>query len=420
MNDHERDMLNRRRRFLGSLGSLGALGALGAAALSRPLLGNAAESGTIELPFGNGERTLTSAFPQKKEVILLRTRPPLLETPYDVFDRHVLTPNDQFFVRWHLANIPTSVDPATFRLNIDGHVNKPVSLTLNDLIKKFNRVETVAVAQCAGNSRGLFAPRVPGAQWAHGAMGNARWTGVRLKDLLDYAGVGAKAVQVRFNGVDTGVIPQTPNFMKPLAIDHALDGEVMVAYAMNGEALPMLNGYPIRLIVPGWFATYWVKALTRIEVLDKPDENFWTKKAYLMPDTPYANIRPGQKDVKMVSLTSMPPRSFITNVQSGATVRPGQLMRVRGIAFGGLHGLKRVLFSVDGGQNWTEAALGKDYGKYSFRQWQTTVHFTEAGRKVLMARAVDTTGQMQPLTPNWNGSGFLRNVVETVDVQVVA
>jgi DMSO/TMAO reductase YedYZ molybdopterin-dependent catalytic subunit len=414
MNDHERDMFNRRRKFLGSLG------ALGAAALSGPLIGNAAESATIELPFGNGERTLTSAFPQKKNVILLRTRPPLLETPFDVFDRYVLTPNDQFFVRWHLANIPTAVDPATFRLNIDGHVNKPVSLTLNDLIKKFKRVETVAVGQCAGNSRGFFSPRVPGAQWAHGAMGNARWTGVRLKDLLDYAGVGAKAVQVRFNGLDTGVIPQTPNFMKPLDIDHARDGEVMVAYAMNGEALPMVNGYPIRLIVPGWFATYWVKSLTRIEVLDKPDDNFWTKKAYLIPGTPYANIRPGQKDVPMESLTSMPPRSFITNVQSGATMRQGQPTPVRGIAFGGLHGLKRVLFSADGGQNWTEAALGKDYGKYSFRQWQTTVQFPQGGSKVLMARAVDTAGQMQPLSPNWNGSGFLRNVVETVDIQVVA
>src|SRR2546427_4111353 len=248
MNDHARGIFEPRRTLLGGLG------ALGIAAFSGSLPAKAAEADSIALPFANGNRILTSSFPQKSNVILQRTRPPLLETPFEVFDQGVLTPNDRFYVRWHLANIPTSVDPATFRLDIRGHVNKAVSLTLDEIVKKFEQFEIIAVNQCSGNSRGFFNPRVPGGQWANGAMGNARWTGVPLKHLLEYAGVRANAVQVRFNGLDSGVIPATPDFMKSLAIDHALDGEVMVAYAMNGKPLPLLNGYPLRLVVPGWYA----------------------------------------------------------------------------------------------------------------------------------------------------------------------
>ncbi|MHB9842089.1 molybdopterin-dependent oxidoreductase [Paraburkholderia terrae] len=412
MDNQERHIYQQRRKFLGGLG------ALGLAAFGNPLNAAADQNKSIALPFDNGERVLTSAFPQKSDVILLRTRPPLIETPFDVFDQGVFTPNDRFYVRWHLADIPTAVDPATFRLDIRGHVNKTVSLTLNDLLRKFPRFEITAVNQCSGNSRGFFSPRVPGGQWANGAMGNARWTGVRLKDLLEYSGVRTNAVQVRFNGLDAGVIPQTPKFMKSLAIDHALDGEVMIAYAMNGEALPLLNGYPLRLVVPGWYATYWVKMLHDIEVLDKPDNNFWTAKAYLIPDNHFANVHPGEKGFKQVPINTMLPRSFFTNVRPGVTFRLGQPMEIRGIAFGGLHGLREVQFSSDGGLTWAVASLGQDYGKYSFRQWRAAANFKTPGTKMLMVRATDTTGQMQPNNPNWNGAGFMRNVVESVDVSV--
>jgi DMSO/TMAO reductase YedYZ molybdopterin-dependent catalytic subunit len=413
MDDGQRDnSISRRRLFAG-------IGGFGAAAIAGSLSARASEPDTIELPFKNGSRQLTSDFPQKSNMILQRSRPPLLETPFEVFDQGVLTPTDRFYVRWHLANIPTSIDPATFRLNIRGHVEKTVELTLEDLTHKFDRFEIVAVNQCSGNGRGLFHPRVPGGEWANGAMGNARWTGVRLKDLLDYAGVRAKAVQVRFSGLDTGVIPATPSLKKSLAIDHARDGEVMVAYLMNDQPLPLLNGYPIRLVVPGWYATYWVKMLTDVEVLDAPDDNFWTAKAYLIPDTPCANVRPGQTGFKVKPISSMLPRSFITNLQGGATLPRAQPTPVRGIAFGGLHGLQKVLFSSDGGQNWSEARLGEDYGKYSFRRWQTTLSLPDAGSRIFMARAVDTTGQMQPTMPNWNGAGFMRNVIESVNVLIL-
>src|SRR6266404_2756724 len=411
--DHDhRDKSVSRRRFLTAAGGLGVAAFAGSSAA------RATDPNAVELPFVNGSRPLTSDFPQKSNMILQRTRPPLLETPFEVFDQGVLTPSDRFYVRWHLANIPTSIDPATFKLVIRGHINKTVSLTLDDLARKFERFEIVAVNQCSGNGRGFFSPRVPGGEWANGAMGNARWTGVRLKDLLDYAGVRAKAVQVRFKGLESGALPATPDFKKSLTIDHARDGEVMVAYLMNDQPLPLLNGYPIRLVVPGWYATYWVKMLSDIEVLNEPDDNFWTAKAYLIPDTPLANVRPGQTGFKLVPISGMLPRSFITNLQDGATIPRAQPTLVRGIAFGGLHGLRNVLFSADNGQNWSEAKLGDDYGKYSFRPWQTTLSLADPGGRTLMVRAVDTTGQLQPTTPNWNGAGFMRNVIESIKVRV--
>ncbi len=411
--DHDhRDKSVSRRRFLAGAGALGVAEVAGSSSA------RAADPNTVELPFVNGSRPLTSDFPQKSNMILQRTRPPLLETPFEVFDQGVLTPSERFYVRWHLANIPTSIDPTTFQLVIRGHVDKTVRLTLDDITSKFGRFEIVAVNQCSGNGRGFFSPRVPGGEWANGAMGNARWTGVRLKDLLDYAGVRAGAMQVRFSGLETGVIQATPNFKKSLAIDHARDGEVMVAYLMNDQPLPLLNGYPIRLVVPGWYATYWVKMLSDIEVLNAPDDNFWTAKAYLIPDTPLANVRPGQTGFKLVPINSMLPRSFITNLQDGATIPRAQPTLVRGIAFGGLYGLQKVLFSADNGRSWTETRLGEDYGKYSFRQWQTTLSLADPGGRTLMVRAVDTTGQLQPTTPNWNGAGFMRNVIESIKVRV--
>ncbi|HEY0803238.1 MAG TPA: molybdopterin-dependent oxidoreductase, partial [Steroidobacteraceae bacterium] len=362
-----------RRDFLTAGGALGLAGLLGAA--SWP----ARAGGLIELPFANGRRELVTNFPQKGPMILQRTRPPLLETPFEVFDQGAFTPNDRFYVRWHLPNIPTAIDPADFRLKVHGQVRQPISLAMHDLRHDFPPFEIAAVNQCSGNSRGLFTPRVTGGQWDNGAMGNALWRGVRLKDVLDRAGVAAGAVQVRFRGLDTGVVPQTPTFMKSFAVDHARDGEVMIAYEMNGEPLPLLNGFPLRLVVPGWYATYWVKMLADIEVLDQPDENYWTSKAYRIPDTPGANITPDQKDVKTVPINRMVPRSFFTSLKDGAAVRRGHALNVRGIAFGGDTGVAKVLVSADAGRRWQEARLGTNHGKYSFRQWELPMRFAVAG-----------------------------------------
>jgi len=384
------------------------------------LMGASAWGGTedsVEFPFVNGNRHVVKNYPQKGAMVLQRARPPLLETPFEVFDQGVFTPNDRFYVRWHLANIPTVVDPATFRLNVRGHVNQAISFTLDDLIRQFKPMEIAAVNQCSGNSRGFFAPRVAGGEWANGAMGNALWRGVSLKALLDRAGVKAGAQQVRFNGLDTGILPQTPDFMKSLDVDHALDGEVMIAYAMNGKPLPLLNGYPLRLVVPGWYATYWIKMLNDIEVLDRPDENFWMTKAYLIPDTPHADIVPGQAGVKLIPINRMVPRSFFTNIKNAAKFRVGETRTVRGIAFGGDVALTKVLFSSDAGNHWQEARLGPDHGRYSFRQWSMDFRPSSRGPQTLMVKALNTAGASQPERANWNGSGFMRNVIESVAVQ---
>jgi DMSO/TMAO reductase YedYZ molybdopterin-dependent catalytic subunit len=283
---------------------------------------------------------------------------------------------------------------------------------------EFEPVELAAVNQCSGNSRGFFTPRVAGGQWGNGAMGCARWTGVRLKDVLDRAGVKAGAVQVRFKGLDGGQLPATPDFLKSLDIDHARDGEVMIAYGMNGEQLPLLNGFPTRLIVPGWFATYWVKMLNDIEVLDKADDNFWMAKAYLIPDTPHANVTPEQTGFKSVPINRMVPRSFFTSLRDGDRVPAGHAVSLRGIAFGGDAGVTKVLWSSDGGAAWQEARLEDDFGKYSFRRWHAQYTPHKQGEDVLMVKAINSNGVEQPSTPNWNAGGFVRNVVESIKLKV--
>jgi DMSO/TMAO reductase YedYZ molybdopterin-dependent catalytic subunit len=374
----------------------------------------------IGLPLASDprERPLTHDFPQKAAMILQRTRPPLLETPMEVFDRGVFTPNEQFYVRWHWAVIPNSIDVNGFRLSVRGHIDHALSLSVEDILH-LPRIELAAVNQCSGNSRGLFWPRVPGAQWAHGAMGNAKWTGVRLKDVLDRAGVKAGAAQVRFKGLDEPVVADAPHFRKSLAIDHARNGEVMIAFAMNGEQLPLLNGFPLRLIVPGWYSTYWVKMLSDIEVLDKPDNNYWMAVAYTIPDTPHANIAPGQSGVKMIPINRMVPRSFFTNLAAGASIPASTRLPVRGIAFGGDTGVAKVELSADGGKSWQATTLSTDYGKYSFRQWETSVSLPEKGNHALLVRCTNLAGDVQLDKPNWNSSGFMRNVIETVQVNAI-
>jgi DMSO/TMAO reductase YedYZ molybdopterin-dependent catalytic subunit len=392
---------------------LGQAGIAGLATLAAPAW--AETTVRLPLPGGPDERDLTTAFPQKGTMILQRTRPPLLETPFEVFDKGVFTPNDQFFVRWHWSVIPASVDVDKFHLNVHGHVNQPLSLTLKDILA-LPPVEYAAVNECSGNSRGFFQPRVAGGEWGNGAMGNARWTGASLKAVLDRAGVKAGAVQVRLSGLDDPVVADGPKFMKSLSVDHARDGEVMIAYAMNGQPLPLLNGFPLRVVVPGWYATYWMKMLNDIEVLDGPDTNFWMKTAYTIPDTPHADMKPGQTGVPMVPINKLNARSFITSIKAGATVPAGKPLPVRGIAFGGAAGVKRVDFSSDGGKTWQAAHLGRDEGKYSFRAWQTRFMPAAKGDYALMVRCTNSDGEVQPSEPNWNPAGFMRNVIESTPV----
>jgi DMSO/TMAO reductase YedYZ molybdopterin-dependent catalytic subunit len=372
----------------------------------------------VDFAFGNGARPLTKDFPQKGSMVLQRVRPPLLETQFSDFDGKVFTPNEKFFVRWHW-DCPSEVDTASFRLRVRGEVGRELSLSLPELLK-YPKVEIAAVNQCSGNSRGFFEPRVPGGQWGNGAIGNARWTGVRLKDVLDRAGIKQSAVAVRFSGLDQPTVSDGPWFRKSLSVEHANAPEVLIAYAMNGKELPLLNGYPIRLVVPGWYSTYWVKMLNDIEVLSAPDDNFWMKTGYLIPDTPHADMKPGQTGVAMVPISRMLPRSFITNMRAGARLKARAAAHLRGLAMGGDCGVAKVEVSGDGGQNWKSTTLGRDEGLYSFRQWTVALPMGEPGDAVLMVRCTNTKGEMQPDTGNWNPGGYMRNVIERTPVKVVS
>lgn len=398
-----------RREFLKQAGMAGVATAFGSPALSA-----LADSRSVMLPFENGERDLV-AFPQKRPMIVLTSRPPQLETPFSVFGEGVLTPNDAFFVRYHWSAIPTSIEPQSYRLKIGGHVNMPLELSLPELKQIGDAVEIVAVNQCSGNSRGHFAPRANGGQLSNGAMGNARWTGVPLKKVLERAGIKAGAVQVAFNGLDTPPAGDGPDFVKSLNIDHALDGEVMLAWQMNGEDLPMLNGYPLRLVVPGYYGTYWIKHLSEITVLDKPFDGFWVASAYRIADNACACVAPGTTPPKTVPINRFNVRSFITSHQDGARLKAGKQVVVKGIAFDGGYGITEAAFSADGGKSWQAATLGKDLGKYSFREWSASFK-PGKGEHTLMVRAVNRIGQSQPSTALWNAAGYMRNVVETTRV----
>ena len=355
-------------------------------------------------------------FPEKAEMILLTDRPPQLETPIHYF-RQDYTPNRAFFVRWHLEGIPTSVDLRTFRLNVSGNVQKPLQLSMDDLRSQFEPVSLVAVNQCSGNSRSFFEPRVPGGQWKHGACGNAKWTGVPLKAILDRAQLKTGTVDVSFNGLDVPPLLSIADFVKALSIDHARDGEVMVAYAMNDQSLPMVNGFPLRLIVPGWYGTYWVKALSDITVLAQPFSNFWTDKAYRIPNTPNGTESPQNLDKDTVPINKFNVRSIFVRPDDDDILHTGIPTEIEGVAFDSGSGIRRVEVSTDGGGSWADARLDPEIGKYSWRRWRASWTPASRGQYRLMARATSAAGETQS-TAQWNRSGFMWNVIQQVDVKV--
>src|SRR5271155_5633479 len=327
-------------------------------------------TGPAQNPYWNSVGPVVQ-YPQKFPLLLLTDRPVQLETPRHYFQTP-FTPNGAFYVRWHLDEIPNSVDLAAWRLSVEGSVVRPLKFSMSDLISKFKPVTVAAVNQCSGNSRSKFQPRVPGGQWGHGAMGNAKWTGVPLRELLDAARVQPNAIAVQFQGLDQGKGPEqhgSHDFLKSLDLKDPVIDECIVAYAMNDEPLPLLNGFPVRLVVPGYFATYWMKGLTSIRLLDNADENFWMKTGYRIPDTPNGSTTPqdvkaGQ--VKTVPISRMPVRSFIVTPDGDAKLVAKLPVTIRGIAFSGHGAVNKLEVSIDDGKTWSPAELGEDYGPYSF------------------------------------------------------
>ena len=375
-------------------------------------------------PYWNSVGPVVSE-PQKAPLILLTDRPVQLETPRNYFTS-AFTPNEAFYVRWHLDKIPNTVDLKEWRLHVEGNVTSQQAFSFGDLLRKFKAETVVAVNQCSGNSRSRLQPRVPGGQWGNGAMGNARWTGVKLRDLLSAAGIKSGSLQVQFQGLDQGAGPEgmgSRAFLKSLDLDNPVIDECLVAYAMNGEPLPMLNGFPVRLVVPGHFATYWMKCLTWIRALDKPDENFWMKTAYRMPDTPRGTTTPEEVKaggVKTVPVGRMPVRSFLVSPDGSGKVPAGMGVNLRGIAFSGYGRVSKVEISDDGLKTWRVAQLGEDFGAYSFRTWEFTWTPKKPGKYSVAARATDEKGNVQPDEAVWNPAGYLWNKIERQEFVVGA
>jgi len=363
--------------------------------------------------------------PQKAPLILLTDRPVQLETPRNYF-ASAFTPNEAFYVRWHLDRIPNAVDLKSWRLRIEGNVSSPQALSMGDLLRKFRAETIAAVNQCSGNSRNRLQPRVPGGQWGNGAMGNARWTGVKLRDLLNAAGMKSGSLQVQLQGLEQGDGPEgmgSRAFMKSLDLDNPVIDECVVAYAMNGEPLPMLNGFPVRLVVPGYFATYWMKCLTWIRVLDKADENFWMKTAYRIPDTPRGTTTPEAVKaggVKTVPIGRLPVRSFLISPDGGGKIPAGMGVTLRGVAFSGFSRIAKVEISDDDLKTWKTAQLGEDFGAYSFRTWDLPWTPKTAGKYSIAVRATDEKGNGQLDEPVWNSGGYLWNKVERQEFVVGA
>jgi DMSO/TMAO reductase YedYZ molybdopterin-dependent catalytic subunit len=393
-----------RRALIAGAGAGGLGAALAAPVLAQKLI-------DLGLPGGPSLRPLEPAFPGKGEMIVQRIRPPLLETPMAAFREGGITPNDRFFVRWNWS-MPTAINAAAHRVAIGGAVKAPVALALDDIASAGATVEVVAINQCAGNGRGLSEPRVTGTQWGNGAMGCARWTGVRLRDVLANAGVAPGAARVRFAGLDVPMTDGAPQFIKSIPMDIAMRDDVLVAWGMNGEPLPLLHGYPLRIVVPGWFSTYWVKMLSTIEVLTGEDESYYVAKSYRMPAAP---ITPADKDFDTVPIAAMPPRAFITSHADGAVVAKGKLLTLEGIAMGGEAALSKVDLLGEGWE--ASCTLGPDEGPYAFRRWSVTIPQVTGDLANIGARAANAKGAVQPETLNWNPSGYARNVIERITLR---
>jgi DMSO/TMAO reductase YedYZ molybdopterin-dependent catalytic subunit len=372
------------------------------------------------LPPGTIESEVLDTLPGKRPLIKRSFRPPNYETPVAYFD-DVITPNDRFFVRWHHMNIPR-IGAAEWRLDVGGDAaTQAFTLTLEQLKRDFEPAEVVAVCQCSGNRRGLSDPHVPGVEWGYGAMGNARWKGARLKDILARAGLKKEALEIAFDGADRPPLDATPDFVKSIPAWKAVDDNTLVAYEMNDAPLPHWNGFPARIIVPGWTATYWMKQVVSIRALTQPLSSFWMNTAYRIPKGkfPLVDRFVSQESETTTPITEMLVNSLITNAAEGQRFAAGEPVVIKGLAWDGGFGIGRVDVSLDEGRSWERAELGASLGRFSFRPWQFAFNPRARGQLTVMARASNVQGSAQTFELIFNGPGYHNNVVQKVGIEIV-
>jgi DMSO/TMAO reductase YedYZ molybdopterin-dependent catalytic subunit len=364
------------------------------------------------LPSGVYDTAILDPLPGKEPLIKLSYRPPNYETPLAYF-KDAITPNDAFFVRYHLSGIPDAIDPRTWRLRIGGEAAaSPFELSLDELRSGFEQVEVTAVCQCSGNRRGLSTPHVAGVQWGVGAMGNAVWRGARLMDVLKKAGLRREAVELVLDGADGPILDKAPDFVKSIPLWKGLDEHTIIAHRMNGQPLPHYNGFPVRLIVPGWTATYWMKHLVTIDAVEKPFNGFWVKGAYRIPTGKFPIVQHFATQMTAVNepITEMLVNSLIVSPAEGQQVRVEQPLEIAGIAWDGGYGIERVEVSVDNGKAWQEAPLGPDLGRFAFRVWSFRFTPPAPGKHRIVARASNRIGQTQADRLIFNPAGYHNNV----------
>lgn len=351
-----------------------------------------------------------------EKLITKVSRPYDAETPVEAFASWI-TPNDRFFVRSHFGPPPSDrIDPASWRLSVKGLVARELSLSLSDL-SRFEEVNVTAVVQCSGNGRAFYRPRAGGVQWRKGAVGNARWTGVRLRDVLAKAGVQAKAKHLHLLGADRPVLPSTPLFHRSIPLEKALHPDTILAYQMNGEPLPLLHGAPLRLIAPGWMADACVKWLTDLTLGETEAPGYYMQTAYRYPARP---VQPGEqiKPADLRPVEAMIVKSLITSPHDGGTAN-GEIV-VQGVAWTGEGRIVSVELSADEGRTWSKARLTGDDVPYAWRTWEHAWRAPRPGSYGLLCRATDDRGHTQPERSPWNPSGFLWNGWDRITVDVTA
>jgi len=342
-------------------------------------------------------------------------RPYDAETPVTEFTSY-LTPAHRLFVRSHFEPPPVeAVTEPQWKLQVGGLVERSQSWSLKDL-RQFEAVTVTAVLQCSGNGRAFHRPKTPGVQWERGAVGNVRWRGVRLRDVLEAAGIKSTAKHVQFQGADRPVVTAVPLFIRSIPLEKALHPETLLAYEMNGRPLPSLHGAPLRVITPGWMAESCMKWLTDITVREDEAKGYYMQQAYRLPVTA---IQPnsGLPGDAMVPVEAMVVKSLIAAPGEGTTVGPGPVT-IQGVAWSGGAPIAKVELSFDGGKTWERARLVGEEELYAWRQWQFVWKPRASGSMTVVSRATDANGDMQPETTAWNPGGFLWNGWDRVTVTV--
>lgn len=342
------------------------------------------------------------------------TRPYDAETPVREFTSF-LTPAHRFFVRSHFGPpSPEAVSEAQWTLRVGGSVEHAREFRLADL-RRMEAVTITAVVQCSGNGRAFYRPKTPGVQWERGAVGNAEWTGVRLRDLLRHCGVRDDGRHVQFQGADRPVVATVPWFIRSIPIAKAQHPDTILAYEMNGRPLPLLHGAPLRVITPGWMADSCIKWLTEITVQAEEAKGYYMQTAYRVPITP---VQPGESATgPSLPVEAMVVKSLIAAPQDGEAVRVGPVA-IQGVAWGGEARVARMEVSLDEGRTWEPARLLGEEQPYAWRPWQYLWRVKAPGRYTLVCRATDTRGETQPAASPWNPSGFLWNGWDRITITV--